>query len=336
MLGVGADRSDGEHSFLPADGDDSTYTVPNDKKPNVSADVCATMPPAENEYSYAAPDVKRPIHLSPMHVTSGGDEYAVTDKQVKTLPSGCEEAVISTSQTNQPKGEEESAYLVPDQVISGQSTVPPETEYAYARPDVKRPTEISSDCLMIGPAVTARQGEDGGIQDRVGDQEDDSYAVPDQVKSNNDRIVVGKDEYAESAKRITLPRAGQADKPIAKRVPSNPLRHYTEGEDQYAVTAKKPSSPSKKGVQSSTIAPERFTVNESEYAVSSKQSKNPKRDHDRGSDVQPEHYLGGEDQYAVSGKSRSLPRSTKKAEDSDVATSAADDDDVQYAEVKNN
>jgi hypothetical protein len=47
--------------------------------------------------------------------------------------------------------------------------------------------------------------------------------------------------------------------------------------------------------------------------------------------VPPEHYLGGEDHYAVSTKSKSLPRSMKEAGD---FTSAADDVDVQYAEVK--
>ena len=172
--------------------------------------------------------------------------------------------------------------------------------------------------------MTAQRGKDGV----VGNQDNDGYAVPDQVKakkqsaeprpskadnvyaspdiqkagsSGPDRIVMGKDEYAMSAKRITLPRAGQADKPAAKRVPSNALQ------------------------QSSSIAPERFSVNESEYAVSSKQSKNPKRDRDRGSDVQPKHYLTGEDQYVMSGKSRSLPRRTKKTLDSGVTPSTADD-----------
>ena len=361
VLGVGTDGSDkrrsaklsdGKHPSLPADGDDGTYAVPEDKKPNVSADVRTTMPPAENEYSYATPDVKRPIHASLMHVTEG--ENAVTDQQVNPQPSGYEEVVISAPEHNQPNSEGEGVYSDPVQerkISSGPSAVPPGTEYSYARPDVKRPTAISSDRLVIGPAVTERREEDGGVQDRIGDQEDYPYAVPDQVTNTGhlyatpdiqkagskapDRVVVGKDEYAVSAKRITLPRAGPTDKSVAKRVPSNPLQHYTEGEDQYAVGGKKPSSPSKGDVQSPSIAQDRFTVNESEYAVSSKQSKDPKRDRDRGSGVLPEHYMSGENQYAVSGKSRSLPRRTKKDEDSGVAISVADDD-VQYAKVKKN
>ena len=307
-LGVSTEASDKPRSVNPSDGghfspaadeDDNPYALPKDKDPNVSSRLRTTMPPAENEYSYAAPDVKRPIHASPVYATAGGDEYSVTEKQPQTQPSGYEEAVISAP--NQPTGEGKGVYSVPDQerkISSGQSAVPAGTEYAYAGPDGKRSATISSDHVVIGPVVTAQRGKDGV----VGNQDNDGYAVPDQVKakkqsaearpsntdnvyaspdiqkagsSGPDRIVMGKDEYAVSAKRITLPRAGQADKPAAKRVPSNPLQ------------------------QSSSIAPERFSVNESEYAVSSKQSKNPKRDRDRGSDVQPKHYLSGEDQYYI-------------------------------------
>jgi hypothetical protein len=282
-------------------------TVPKDENPKA----ITTVPQEGTEYAYAAPDVKRQIHLPPSHVTAGGDEYAVPDKQIE------------------PQRDQK------DKIGSRQSAVPAGTEYAYASPDVKRPSTIASDRLVIGPTVTSRQGEDGDTQDRVGNQENDSYAVPNQMKAKNNRIVVGNDEYAVSAKGVTLPRADQVNKPAAKRVPSTgaPIQHHTEGDSQYAVTKTKQSSASKKVTKSSTTSPERFTVNDSEYAVSGK-PRNPKRDVGRGSTLPLERYVGGEDQYAVSAKSKSksLPGYAKKAEDSDVTASAVDDD-VQYEVV---
>jgi hypothetical protein len=345
VLGVGdngsnkAETSNGEPSPRPpSDGDASTYAEVENKNPNVSADVRTTVPPADNEYSYATPDVKRPIRQSLLLAKEEENEYAATDGPES---SGYEEVVISAPEKTQSTGTGKDVYLEPAQERQTQSAVPPVTsEYSYARPDVKRPMTVDSDRLVIGPVVTKRKEEDGDVQD----PEDDSYAVPDLLKNTDsiyatpdvkkpspERFVVGNDEYAVSAKRITLPRTGQADKPAVKRIPSNPLRHYDEGEDQYAVAVKKPSPALKEAVESPSTAPDRYTVNESAYAVSSKLTGSLKRDRDRGAGVPPEPYLGGEDHYAVSTKSKSLPRSMKEAGD---FTSAADDVDVQYAEVK--
>ena len=106
-LGVSTERSDKPRSVNPsdgghfspaADGDDNPYALPKDKDPNVLSSLRTTMPPAETEYSYAAPDVKRPIHASPVYATAGGDEYSVTEKQPQPQPSGYEEAVISAKE----------------------------------------------------------------------------------------------------------------------------------------------------------------------------------------------------------------------------------------------
>jgi hypothetical protein len=181
----------------------------------------------------------------------------------------------------------------------GQSAVPSETEYSYARPDVKRTLEVSFDRLEVGPAVTEK-GEDGVFQDRIGDRKkhsyttvehdslksnDNVYARPDVKKTSPDRFAVGNDEY-------TVP---------AKRVPPNP--------------AKKPL---KDDVQSAT--PVGFTVNKAEYAVSSVISMDPRRENDRGFDESPDRSQSGEYQNTLSVKSESLSSGAKKVENSLISS----------------
>ena len=197
VLGTAVTARREEDEKQPGDGE-NPYSLPDETKPKEVRDGPLSFPPTNAEYSYANPDMKRPVLVAPDRFAVGKDLYALPNKQATHSQSDAADKSNTTRQpSNPPKrytaGEDQ--YAVPDKQLqkkppSSSQTMPDARLSATAT--VPDHFSAGDDQYAISTKRSASQ-KDKDSRDRGSNLQIEHYHA-------------GEDQYAVSAKSIFPPQ----------------------------------------------------------------------------------------------------------------------------------
>jgi hypothetical protein len=193
-----------KESEIQFDDAENPYSLPDESKLNKGQNGQLFLPPTNSEYSYANPDLKRPVLIAPDRLAMGKDQYALPVRRNKSTVEG--KFTTTSPPPNSPKlykmGEDRYA------VLDKQSKKKP---LSSGQRTSDATTPIVPDHIMVGndqyAVLTKRSAADQGDTntcDRGFDQQIDHYWA-------------GEDQYAVSTKASSsLPYSKVAENSVDK------------------------------------------------------------------------------------------------------------------------